>query len=271
MIIIDQNKCIGCSKCTKDCFMGNIIMDEGKAKLQSDACIFCGHCVAVCPQNAFEIDHFPKDNELSEEASKEIEATDLLHFIKMRRTIRNFSDKPVEREKLEMVLEAGRYTPTASNRQSVSYIVVQEKLPEVLDMAAEKLKEIGEGLLQSESTPPILKSYAQKWINMYDELKADPEKPTFLFFKSKTVILVVSDTPVDGHLAASTMELMLHAQGLGMLFSGFFVRAVTGNKKLKDFLGIDDSKEVVSCLVVGYPEVTYKRYAPRKKADVSWL
>lgn len=31
MISIDQNKCIGCGRCVKECFPGNIGMAEGKA------------------------------------------------------------------------------------------------------------------------------------------------------------------------------------------------------------------------------------------------
>lgn len=46
----------------------------------------------------------------------------MLHMIKFRRSIRNYREKIVEREKLEMMIEAGRYTATASNRQEISFL-----------------------------------------------------------------------------------------------------------------------------------------------------
>jgi hypothetical protein len=64
------------------------------------------------------------------------------------------------------------------------------------------------------------------------------------------------------------MELMTFAQGLGMFYSGFFVRAANQNKEIKQFLNIEDEKEVQACLVLGYPDVKYYPTAPRKQAKV---
>ena len=46
--------------------------------------------------------------------------------IRARRSIRAYADKPVEAEKLEELLEAGRLAPSASNRQDWKFIVVQD-------------------------------------------------------------------------------------------------------------------------------------------------
>ncbi len=270
MVKIDSEKCVGCGQCVKDCFNMNLKVENGKASTNSDKCFLCGHCVAICPENAVTIAAYPDEALIEKKDLEAIAPNALLDFIKMRRTVRNFTDQPVEKEKIERILQAGRFTPTASNRQSVSYIVLQDKLPEVLGMAVERLAEIGQGFLADVNASPLIKGYAQRWVDMADKYKTNPEEPTMLFFKSKTVILVVTDTPVDGHLAASNMELMVNAEGLGSLFSGFFIRAAAGNQKIKEFLGIDGTKEVVSCMVIGYPEVTYHRSAPRKEADIKW-
>ena len=105
---------------------------------------------------------------------------------------------------------------------------------------------------------------------MYKDFLANPESPTSLFFNAPAIILVVSDSPIDGGLAASSMELMTHAESLGMFFSGFFVRAAITNSKIKRFLKIEESQEVIACLVMGYPDVKYYRTTPRKKPEISW-
>ena len=67
------------------------------------------------------------------------------------------------------------------------------------------------------------------------------------------------------------MELMTDALGLGTFFSGFFVVASQDNKEILDLLGIEDSKQIATCLVIGYPDVKYQRTAPRKDAEINWI
>ena len=50
--------------------------------------------------------------------------------MKSRRTIRQFKPEPVEEEKIEKILEAGRYSPTGANMQMVSYTILGSKQKE---------------------------------------------------------------------------------------------------------------------------------------------
>ena len=43
---------------------------------------------------------------------------DFLELAKERYSCRSFTDKPVEQEKLDLILEAGRVAPSARNSQS---------------------------------------------------------------------------------------------------------------------------------------------------------
>lgn len=49
---------------------------------------------------------------------------DVFEAIKKRRSIRQFSDKPIEKEALEKLLDAARWAPTASNQQRWRFVVV---------------------------------------------------------------------------------------------------------------------------------------------------
>lgn len=55
-----------------------------------------------------------------------MDADRLFGFMHYRRSVRQFTDKTVEREKLERIMEAGRYSPTGANTQTVRYIVLEE-------------------------------------------------------------------------------------------------------------------------------------------------
>ncbi|MFA9423134.1 MAG: nitroreductase family protein [Sedimentibacter sp.] len=272
MMIVDRNLCIGCGKCVKDCFPEDIVMEDNCAKIKNKTCIECGHCIAICPTNAITTDHYYMDEVV--DYSKEtfdVKAGNLLNFIKFRRTIRQFKDREVEVEKIIQIIEAGRFTQTAANMQDVSYVVVKDKMDELKELTFESLKNIAEHMLAN-LTPETrsYKYYAMKWIQMYEAYKENPANDK-LFFNAPTLIIVAAKSELNGALASSNMELMTNALGLGTLFSGFITRAAKDNDAIKKLLGISKGKEIVTCMVIGYPAVTYKRTAPRKTAEINWV
>ncbi|OPF50522.1 nitroreductase [Clostridium baratii] len=272
MMIVDKNKCIGCGLCVKDCFLNDIELIDDKAHIKNETCIKCGHCIAICPKNAVSTDDYNMDD--VKEYNKEtfdIEPENLLNFIKFRRTIRNFKDKDVENDKLLKIIEAGRFTQTGSNSQNVSYVVVKDKIAELRDLVLETLKNMGEYILNNPTEENIqYRTYANMWIGMYNENKDPSNKKDRLFFNAPSLIMIVSDSQVNASLASSNMELMTDALGLGTFFSGFFVRAAQENKAIKELLGLKETEQIVTCMVIGYPNVKFQRTVPRKEASITW-
>jgi len=52
---------------------------------------------------------------------------EVLELIQTRRSIRQFEDKQIEPEKLEQILQAGLYAPSAGSRQSPIFMVMQDE------------------------------------------------------------------------------------------------------------------------------------------------
>lgn len=273
MFKVNREKCIACKQCIQDCPVSDILLVEDKAHVKNETCIKCGHCVAVCPTKAVATDDYNMDEVIDyDKENFTVKADQLLNFIKFRRSVRNFKAQEVEKEKILQIIEAGRYTPTATNSQDVSYIVVTEKLQELRTLTYESLKQKGECIL-GHLTPETeyLKRYAYLWTKFYDLYKQDPIKNDKVFFNAPAVIIVTANNELNGALAASNMELMTDALGLGTFYSGFLKVASDNNKAIMDLLEIQDNKKIVACMVIGYPNVRYKRTAPRKQAEISWL
>ncbi|MEN8905184.1 MAG: nitroreductase family protein [Clostridiales bacterium] len=272
MININTDKCIGCGQCVKDCFPRDIEVIDGKAVIKNVNCIKCGHCIAVCPKHAVSTDEYNMD-EVKEYDKETFQIHDehLLNFIKFRRTTRQFKNKDVENELLEKIIEAGRYTQTGRNLQDVSYIIVKEGIEELKALVLKSLKGIGENILANPNPQTIMyKPYAELWLKMYKEFKEKSIENDRLFFHAPVVLIVTAQSDVSGALASSNMELMTNALGLGTFFSGFTVRAAMDNLKISEFLGLAKDKKVVTCMVIGYPNVKYFRSVPRKIAEISW-
>jgi nitroreductase len=52
---------------------------------------------------------------------------DLIELIKKRRSVREFSGKPISRDCLEKIVDAARFAPTARNVQPWEFVVVTDK------------------------------------------------------------------------------------------------------------------------------------------------
>ena len=270
MFKVNDKICIGCGMCVKDCFVRDIELVEGKAVIKNVTCFKCGHCVAVCPVAAVSTDEYSMDDVVEYNKEKfTIEPDNLLNFIKFERTIRQFKEKDVENEKLLKIIEAGRFTQTASNAQNVNYVVIKEQIQEVRKITLEVLNSLGEYVLEN-STNPLYKRYAKMWKKMYNDFIDNPLGIDNLFFRAPALIVVTSEHPLNAGLASANMKLMVDALGLGTVFSGFFTRACEGNSRIKDFLGIEEKQIVVTCMVIGYPNVKYSRTAPRKAPNIIW-
>ncbi|WP_373483329.1 4Fe-4S dicluster domain-containing protein [Acetobacterium sp.] len=101
MIKIYENKCIGCGLCAKDCFTQDIEVVGEQVRSKKIRCIECGHCIAVCPKNAVSLENYPMSEILEyQQGAFDLDENQYLRALKFRRTIRQFSVKPVEIEKI---------------------------------------------------------------------------------------------------------------------------------------------------------------------------
>ncbi|MFB3884399.1 MAG: nitroreductase family protein [Thermodesulfobacteriota bacterium] len=155
---------------------------------------------------------------------------EVLNAIKNRRTIRKFKPDPIGQERLQMILDAGRWAPSFSNLQPWKFIVIKD---------------------------PDLK-------NKLD--KASRENVLHLGInEAPTVILVCVDRRIDplhgieaGAAATQNMALAGHSLGLGVGWIGVWgTGAETAIQKL---FQLPEAIRVVSLLPVGYPAESPQNY-----------
>lgn len=270
MITFDQNRCIGCRKCAWDCFPGAITIENKQATLTAPAnCIGCGHCIAVCPVGAVSDPDLPCDDVQSIAAEHNPDA--LLSTMRARRSCRHYTDQPVTQQELSMLLGAARACPTAKNLQGTRYISVTKSISALLDAALEGLGHVGTMQLKTATDPGELRR-ARNFIAWQQTRKEDK---TFdpLFFHAPQLLMFVSDKSDvrDAAAAAAYAELMAAELGLGCLYSGYFTACCAGSKEIQTMLGLKDNEQVVRCLVLGHPDIKFRRTAPRKPVSLTEL
>ena len=228
-IAVDGEKCIVCLKCIDDCPNSYLFLENDEIHTSPKGCMECGHCYAICPQG-------------------------VLNAMKSRRTIRKFKPDLVEDEKIEKILEAGRYSPTGANKQMISYTILGSKQKEAEEICLNLFR-------KGKKFGSVFASYLKR-IEIDDD---------FFFKGAPLVIVVASKSTVDGGLASSYMEIMAESLGLGVLYSGFFVMCSKMSRSLKKLLDLEKGYDVVTCMVIGYPDVKYQRIVPRKELKVKKL
>jgi len=160
---------------------------------------------------------------------------DVMTAIQTRRSIRSYQDRPIEEEKLRLVLEAGRLAPSASNRQEWRFVVARD--PDTrrkLALAANNQDFVGEAAAVIAACALETKRHM-----------ACGEKPY----------------PIDLAIAVDHMTLKATEEGLGTCWIGAFQQ-----ERVKGILGIPEEVRVVALLPIGYPE-HQPEARPRKPFD----
>ncbi|MDK9717123.1 MAG: nitroreductase family protein [Trichlorobacter sp.] len=170
-----------------------------------------------------------------------------LEAIKTRRSIRKFSDQPVEPEKLQAVLEAVQQAPSWSNKQCWSLVVVQDQAVRT------RISELSfvESFFATYGykTNPAQKGLGQAPIVLV--ACADPQQSGDLRGEQYYM--------ADLGIASQNLMLAAHDLGLGSVFVGVF-----DEEQLKSLLGIPAQIRIVGLFPLGYPAGEAKGGPPRK-------
>lgn len=158
---------------------------------------------------------------------------DVLEAIRTRRSIRRYEPRPVDRETLEQVLEAGRWAPSWANTQCTRYTVVTDPVLKaaLVDTFSER-NPARRGALEA---PVLLAVSARRHLAGYKLGQAVTDKGD-------------GWTLFDAALAIQNLTLAAHALGLGTVQVGYFDAA-----KAADLVGLPEDEEMVELIPLGWP------------------
>jgi len=256
-------KCIGCGLCAKVCGKA-IAMESARPVFDLGKCNACGHCVAICPTDAIEHPRSPRQDLVGELLPPDTAA----RFLRSARSIRFYKDELIDRETMERLLDIGRYAQTGSNSQGISYIVVngREKVVKMLDIFCE----IYEGAKDSDPSlawlDPSVKNYRRTGKDGI--LRGAPQ-----------VILALSDKnehrgPRNTQFDLTFVALLAPTMGIGTCWAGIFERLICDPKydaPFRDLMKIPDNLAVQGAMMVGYPDIAFRRLVARNDLDVTWF
>ncbi|MDD3921618.1 MAG: nitroreductase family protein [Eubacteriales bacterium] len=146
---------------------------------------------------------------------------DFLELAKTRCSIRKYKATPIEAEKLESILEAGRIAPTACNNQPFQLLVVQSK--EGLAKVAEAAN-----IFHAPLAIIVCADHAEAWTRPLDGK---------------------SSADIDASIVTDHLMLEATEQGLGSVWICYF-----NAEKLCDAFSIPEQYEPINILAIGYAD-----------------
>lgn len=271
IISIDPSKCKRDGICVATCPMGLIEMTDQEAyptpiAVAEKLCINCGHCVAVCPQGALSLKTMkPKDCvPISKDLFPSSEAAK--HLLTARRSIRRYTNQPVERKILAEMIDTARYAPSGHNVRPVDWLVIDDT-NEVNRLAAMVIDWMRFCIKE--------KPEMAKPLHM-DLVVAAWEKGEDKVCRSAPHVIVTHAPGAMGvaqsscTIALTYLELTAFSMGLGACWAGYFSLAANFYPPMTKALNLPEGHQCFGAMMVGYPKYRYHRIPLRNEAVITW-
>ena len=208
-----------------------------------------------------------------------------MKLIRSRKSIRTYLDKSVEREKIESVLDAMRYSPSASNRQNREYIVItdKEKISELSKDAGSLMIRARRYLKFKYLLVPFVKGVLRRRIlskrtkfALDNYIKRTKKGDDLIFFNAPCVIILHSPhysrmSPSDAGIAITHGMFAALSLGLGTCWIGFAHEYFSRTKKARKKWGIPPKHDVFGVFVLGYPDIKFRAGPYRRPLKIDWV
>src|SRR4030043_2291822 len=193
---------------------------------------------------------------------------DLLKVIMERKTIRAFKPDPVPKERIEEVIRLAIHAPSAINLQPWEFIIVTGEEKERLSrrlIKAYREKQIG---CSPGNIKPLPKTFGKRGAKtlalmnpFFEEMRVSSDQFTNegscnFYGAPATILLCLDDSfpkarMVDIGIALGYFVLPAHELGLGTCPIGLITAY---EDEIKDLLNIQENKNVVIGVALGYPD-----------------
>ena len=174
---------------------------------------------------------------------------DFMDISKMRITTRQFDKRPVEKDKTDRILEAGRWSPTAMDAQPQRILVLDR--PEQLDK------------VRAFCTFGIREEYRE----IDENCDQGDEEHNVFYYGAPLVLLVCFDRTVcwshpesgetsgvvDATIVTTHMMLEAASLGLGTVWISYFDK-----DKAREMLRIPENYEILCMLYIGYAAADFR-------------
>ena len=253
---IDEEKCVHCGQCEKECLACCIETGENgipfMPKDKEECCIKCQHCFAVCPTGALEI--FGRNPEESQPVGN-VNPDELLGLIKSRRSVRKYKAVNLDSERMAKLKDMLKWVPTGCNFHDLHFAFVDDI--EVMDDLRNKINTRLIKFLGNKFARKALDKFAA-----YRDALLDGEDVIFRGAPHMVIVSTPVNAPcanVDPMIALSYFDLYAQSLGVGTLWCGFAHLCFKLFPDMCEYIEVPEGYKVSYVMLFGEPDVKYAR------------
>jgi ferredoxin len=287
--VVDSETCTGDGICVEVCPENALeLVNEVAATVESRAgsCILCGQCVAVCPTESLRMPRLPLEDfqRLNE---RPFGYHEFFEFLRLRRSVRSFKERPVERDVIEKILEAAATAPMGLPPHTTEVVVIEQR--NELDRLLAELVKHYQVMVKRFSSPVgrlmvrlfagaenygMLKNHVIEVAELANEIYRKDggdrymyHAPVLMLFHANRWGLSYEE---NAHLVCDHAMLAAVSLGLGTTIIGMIPPVVDRSQELRERYGIPKENRVVTSVILGYPKYRYRQGIRRDLAGVTY-
>ena len=173
----------------------------------------------------------------------------VIEAIKKRRSVRLYEPKPIPRDVINTIIEAGNLAPSTYPFQPWRFVVVED--PEFKQKLVQTIEPIRKKSV--EGMKETLPDMYEKAMRLYEAM---PEPKDLIYHSAPVIIFVIGPAghAVSCALACENIMIAAVSLGLGSCYVGFGAM-VNSNVDVVQALELKDNERIYGPIVLGYPKV----------------
>jgi nitroreductase len=261
---------------------GNIICVEEN----SDICIYCCHCVTVCPTQAIKLNAIEDKEKLEwiheygvvpfslspaecipsmRHNLPKVEKIEAL--IKSRRMTRTFTDELVDKNTIGHIFgDVLKYAPSGHNTRGFNARIVEgrEKIEKLTSLTCDCLKQMMKDGGLHKFDRKVFEKIIYAWENEgIDRVMRSAKQ--LVVIDCKTSIVPANPAVL---VLLTYFEMLANTMGIGTVWAGYFMVAASFYKPIKEFLDVPDDNTIYGAMMFGHKGCEYDLIPKRPDINI---
>lgn len=184
----------------------------------------------------------------------------VIENIMMRRSVRDYDPKPVSKDALAGIIDAGNMAPSGCNAQGWRFVVITDKA------FREKMARLA---------LPQYKKWMEKSGQSLKEMREDIDARTGdpVYYNAPVILFVIGSgmtADLDSPMVCQNMMLAARSMGIGSCWV-YFGQLILDDAEIRRALELKQDEKVYGPILLGYPKGVFPEPPPKKIPVVKWI